>query len=199
MSHLIVETGSIIAGANSYVDVAYADAYFTARGDSVWAALPGGSPQSPVKEAALIKGADYLQQKYRLKWSGARMDALQALDWPRRGVAIPDFFDPFYKNAFVPPDFQNTLFVDTATVPDTIKQAQCILARQCLDASGALTVELQPPLGRVTQSERVGSIAVSYMPTAAGSRQTTIYWAVQQVIQWALRKDSSNSAPVIRA
>lgn len=191
---LIIETGAIVVGANSYIDHDYADAYFGVRLDAVWNALA-----TNVKEAALVRGVDYLQAKWRLRWAGARMDALQALDWPRRGVPIPDFFDPFYKNAFVPPDFQNTLFVDTATIPDLVKQAQCQMARQCVGSDGTLSVDLQPPLGRVTQSEKVGDIAVSYMANAAGNRQTTLYWAVEQLIQPFLRRDSGNSAPVVRA
>ena len=61
------------------------------------------------REFALIKAADYLEQKYRLLWKGSRAQSTQRMSWPRRGVDVPDFFDPFYRDlSNIPLSFQDT-------------------------------------------------------------------------------------------
>lgn len=77
---LIVEDGTGLAGAEAYISVADADAYFTARGNTAWAALT-----TQQKEQALRKGADYLQNYL---WRGHRYTAAQALSWPRCSVVV---------------------------------------------------------------------------------------------------------------
>lgn len=84
---LVVEDGTGVADAESYISVADADAYFAARGNAAWAGLDETS-----KEAALRKGCDYLESFY--KWKGMRATATQTLSWPRKcvvvdGVAVP--------------------------------------------------------------------------------------------------------------
>ena len=78
---LIVEDGSIVAGANSYASVAQADAYHADRLNAEWAALATDG-----KESALIKATDYLEQTYADAWKGYRVDADQPLSWPRYDV-----------------------------------------------------------------------------------------------------------------
>lgn len=78
---LIVEDGSRVAGADSYLSVADADTHHTARGNTGWTGDAGA------KEAALRKATDYLGQTYRQRWRGVRIDSNQALDWPRTGLA----------------------------------------------------------------------------------------------------------------
>ncbi|KGQ19929.1 Phage protein [Lysobacter dokdonensis DS-58] len=76
---LIVEDGSGVAGAESYISVADADTYFAARGNAAWAALT-----TDQKEQALRKGTDYMEARYR--WRGDRVADGQALSWPRSCV-----------------------------------------------------------------------------------------------------------------
>lgn len=97
-----VEDGSIVAGANSLVDVAYADAYHSDRGNLSW----DGSTE--VKQAALINATDYIFQKYSFR--GRVVEADQSLYWPR---------------ACVP-------YVEYNIIPDRLKQAICILALEAL-------------------------------------------------------------------
>lgn len=78
---LIVEDGSIVAGANSYASVADADAYFADRANAAWAALT-----TPQKQAALIQAGDYLEATYATAWKGDRVSADQPMSWPRVGV-----------------------------------------------------------------------------------------------------------------
>jgi hypothetical protein len=64
---LTVEDGTGKADAESYISVADADTYFTARNNATWAALSTSD-----KEAALRKATDYMLQAYRVRWAGMR-------------------------------------------------------------------------------------------------------------------------------
>lgn len=77
-----VEDGTGVAGANSLVDVAFADEYFADRGNTVWAALT-----TEQKQSALILASDYASTQYQYK--GHRASVEQALAFPRTGVVDP--------------------------------------------------------------------------------------------------------------
>ena len=82
----IVEDGSIVALANSFSDVASADAYFADRNpDSAWNDL--GTTE---KEDALVRGTDYIDTTYRLRWKGNKRTGDQALTFPRGNVHDED-------------------------------------------------------------------------------------------------------------
>jgi hypothetical protein len=73
---LIVEDGTGLSDANSYVSVAYADAYFLARNVTAWASLTN-------KEALLIQATDYMEAVYSESWKGTVLLDTQALSFPR--------------------------------------------------------------------------------------------------------------------
>lgn len=75
---LVVEDGTGLPDAEAYISVADTDAYFSARGNTAWAAL-----STDQKEQALRLGADYMGQVYGPRWCGERATSTQALDWPR--------------------------------------------------------------------------------------------------------------------
>lgn len=79
----VVEDGTGIDGANSFVDVAYADDYFADRGNTVWAALT-----EEQKQAALIQASDYVSTQYSYK--GTKIDTSRMLAFPRNGVVDPN-------------------------------------------------------------------------------------------------------------
>lgn len=194
---IIVEDGTVVANANSYVTLIEADNFFEARGDTVWTSLA----TDEAKEAALIRGAAYMQQKWRLQWKGSRVNAFQSMDWPRRGVDVPDFFDPFYRQVNVPLQFQDTVFIGENVVPQEIKDAQMLLAIAALDSSGALSAQLQPSYGRKTKREKVGSLEVEYMTAQEGgdTSMTTVYWDAARRIEPFLRPSSPHTARMVRA
>lgn len=73
---LILEDGTGVADAQSYIDVAFADAYFAARGVAAWTGADA------VKEQAIIRAMDYVETRWR--WLGAQQfPETQALAWPR--------------------------------------------------------------------------------------------------------------------
>lgn len=78
---IIVEDGSIVAGANSYVSEAELTAYAAERGITL----------SGTEEALLIKATDYLET---LEYIGDKKTADQDLQWPRENVRIDGFQFP---------------------------------------------------------------------------------------------------------
>lgn len=169
---LIVEDGSIVQGANSYVTAAYASAYHTNMGNFAWAAIPSQSntpaPAAGVmtQEALLIQATQYMCGVYRLRWQGWRVQpeaipnpALggvqgswlpgQSLDWPRIGVILRDTASFFV-------DQRMAYTVPANLVPDLVQKATCELALR------AATQDLWPDLDQRTLTEKVGPIQVNY-------------------------------------
>lgn len=94
--------------AESYVNVAYADAYFTKRLHSdLWVE---GAP----KENALAT-ATQLLDRY-MDWAGYRYNANQALGWPRRSVM----------------DDRN-IYYSVNVIPEKVKRATCELAYSLIE------------------------------------------------------------------
>jgi len=131
---IVVEDGTGKSTAESYISVADASTYHTARGNTAWAALTTDA----LREAALRKATDYMRQAYRSRWQGYRVNEDQALDWPRYDVEVEGYA------------------VDSDIVPTEIKNACAELA---LKASSA---DLNPDLTQGVLSEQVGSISVTY-------------------------------------
>lgn len=60
-ANFIVEDGTGVAGANSYVPVAYADQYFLDRNNASWT-----GDSATVKQPALVQATDYLTTRFLL-------------------------------------------------------------------------------------------------------------------------------------
>lgn len=73
------EDGTGVTGANAYIDVAFADDYFSDRGNATWTALT-----TTQKEQAIVRASDYLE--WRFKYKGYPKTSTQGLRWPRSGV-----------------------------------------------------------------------------------------------------------------
>ncbi len=79
---LIAEDGTGRADADSYVTLAFADAYHLAMGNAAWAeTLPD------VRESALRRATQYIDTRYRFQ--GEPLTSTQALSWPRDLVDWP--------------------------------------------------------------------------------------------------------------
>src|SRR3546814_1420651 len=93
---LVIEDGTIVAGANSYIDVPAAKVYASARGVDL-------GTDDAVTEQRLLSAMDYLES---LSYKGLRTDPdVQSLAWPRTGVTFdgrtfgPNTIPPQLKNA----------------------------------------------------------------------------------------------------
>ena len=80
---LIVEDGSVVAGANTFIsDVDFTD-YCTARGLSFPAT-------AELREPLIINGADYVDS-FRNRYQGTKASSEQELQFPRDNVVIDGF------------------------------------------------------------------------------------------------------------
>ena len=76
----VVEDGTGLETANSYVDVAFANAYFDERGICEW------EGESTEKEYHLIQATDYVDQRWGHLIKGKPLVTTQALEVPRYGA-----------------------------------------------------------------------------------------------------------------
>lgn len=165
---LIVESGTGASDSESYISVVDADTYFSNRGNTTWTALT-----TAVKEQSLRKATDFMGQLYRERWSGLRVKATQALDWPRYDVPRRDYGD----------------YYESTIVPTEVKNACAELAYK------ASSETLAPDLGVPVTSKTVGPISITY---AAGARQHKVYRAVENLLA-PLLKASGSMIRVVRA
>lgn len=72
----IVEDGTCVSNANSYISLEDANQYMTNKGREDWLAL-----SDEQKKISIIKGTEYVDNLYR--WRGQRLGIAQNLSWPR--------------------------------------------------------------------------------------------------------------------
>lgn len=98
MATIIVEDGTIVPNANSYVSEAFLVAYAADRGITL----------TGTDSVTIIKAMDYLENLPQ-PFQGYKNEEIQPLQWPRTGVWI-DGYD-----------------VDTDIIPSLLQQALCEL------------------------------------------------------------------------
>jgi hypothetical protein len=73
----VVEDGTGLSNANAYINVAFADTYFTERNDTAW------SGTTVEKEAFILRATDYIELIFGYKFLGKKFLESQALSFPR--------------------------------------------------------------------------------------------------------------------
>lgn len=173
---LIVETGQIVAGAESYVTVAEALAYHANRDNSTWSAASTAS-----QEASLRKATAYVDGKYRPRWKGKRVQAaVQPLEWPRFGVRM-DGAAPYPTHFAMMPGFFDLL--STTLIPQQLKDATCEAALR------ALAGDLMADMDMTKQREKIGPIETWY----TSARIATEYPAIDNLLSGLLVPDGQGS------
>lgn len=152
---LIVEDGSIVADANSYVTYDYALAYHALRGNSAWAA---GSEIN--QQYAIIRATQAVDSIYKGKWKGTPTEyGTQELEWPRQNVDV------------------NGTELDDDLIPAALKKAVCEAALRELAGANSMT----PDLDRGGEIKRVkaDTVEVEYMD---GANSTTTFTAIDGLL-----------------
>lgn len=132
---LVIEDGTGLPNASSYVSAAETLSYAEARGAIV-------SDDTEVLEAALVKALDYLEAQ-RARYQGSKTNpGVQALQWPRVNVILDcDYALP------------------SNVIPVELKRAQMQAALEVLAGR-----DLMPSSdGRVVKKEKVDVIETEYM------------------------------------
>jgi hypothetical protein len=174
---LIVEDGTQVAGAESYISVSGADTYFSNRGGATWSALA----TTAIKEQSLRKATDYMEGAYRDRWLGTRVSVVQVLSWPRAWVQIRDV--PVGYGAF-------GSYLQPNVVPAEVKQACAELA---LLASAQ---DLAPPLSRGKLQVTAGPVVIQYDPN---SPEYLRFRGVELRLSAWLRTSGSSMTKLVRA
>ncbi len=149
---LVVEDGSNVAGANSYIDLVFLNAYATARGYE----LPTDDAD---KEQLVILATDYLEH-FRDKYQGTKANTDQVLQWPRKDVTVDGLE---VEEDAIPIELQNA-------------QAQLVIEQNLgiklypVPASSSSTTTT--PTGEITQ-QTIGPITVKYSSGSTSSSTST--------------------------
>lgn len=145
---MVVEDGTGLIDANSYVDIAYADDYFSTRGQTEWVDL-----ETSQKEILLVKATDYIDSAF--KWKGTKKSNEQGLNFPRINLVNDDGFT--VKN-----------------VPLALKKA--VLECAYLIKDGTELFQSTNENGAVT-SEHIGSLSFTY-DISQKVKDTTLYESI---------------------
>ena len=134
---LIVEDGTGLTTAESYLSVADTDTYntkYTASAD--WIAATNDE-----KERSLRVATQYIDLQYGGRWRGTRTNETQALDWPRADVEDDDGFE-----------------IDEDAIPTDLEHATAEAALRDIAGDDLLAIETE---GDITADRiKVGPIEV---------------------------------------
>lgn len=141
-TQLIIENGTIVANANSLA---------TDDELKVWASIRNKSVPAtqPDREALLVLAMDYITSKEAML-KGCRVDELQTLPYPRKGVCVNDFR------------------IDSDVIPTNAKQAQLELA--ILAKESGLFIDGQ---NQNVAKEKLGDLEVEYFSGGSWSQVQT--------------------------
>lgn len=140
---IVVEDGTGLSNAESYLSVSGADSYHTNRGNDSW------TGSDAVKEQALRKATEYLDNHYQ--WIGDIYLTTQTLNWPRtfaydsQGRAVNNI------------------------VPSKVENAAAELALLAL-SEDLVPVTTSSDYAK---REKVGDLEIEYRDSAPASRQFT--------------------------
>lgn len=144
---LVIEDGTGKQNADSYVDIASADAYALRRRIMTWGGL-----EDDVKEGALVEGFDAIAQVFGRRFKGRRANPAQSAMWPREGVVIEG----------------RELAVNA--IPEAIKSAQIELALESLKPGGLWAV--RDPNAPVLIERKVGPITRKFAAPATPTQKS---------------------------
>lgn len=167
---LIVEDGTIVANANTFISEADFQTYCDNRGLSIDAFDPDAI------DAAIIRAGDWLNNEDRLWWRGLRVDDEQGMAWPRQSVLV---------------QLGTGTVLPSNLIPRKVKDAQCYLAYRQLT-----TGDVQPDLerGGGIQSVSAGGVAVTFMANASIE---TVYQAAIGILKPYLRRQYYTITPIL--
>ncbi len=165
---LVVEDGSIVAGAESYLSVTDADTYWTEHGSPT--AWTGATTAG--KEAALRYATQWIDDNF--SWTGLIVSSAQVLDWPRQSVY----------------DDQGRLVADTI-IPQKLKDATAEMAKNNIDSALAAT----QARGGDVKSEKVDVIEIVYMDWASPGVD---YPYVEDMLRGYTGSGQASMMPIVR-
>lgn len=177
---IIVETGSIVAGAETYVSVTDADTYHSNRNNTAWAAAI-----TATKEAALRAATAYVDGKYRKRWKGRKVQPVaQPLEWPRTGVSVANSGSGL-ASAFTDVGVNGLSLIPYNQIPQRLKDATCEAALRAL--AGPLSADAASNIKR----EKLDVMETEYFSPSASA---PVYPVIDNLLSDYIQAIGSNSA-----
>lgn len=158
---MIVEDGTGLINSNSYVDLDFADNYFSARGKTEWSALT-----EEQKEFALVNATDYIDSAF--DWNGRKAKYEQALRFPREKLVDVDG----YEVVGIPANLKE------AVTECALKISQQVEMFQTVESNGAVT------------SEKIGDLSFSY-DVSHKEKDKTLYDVINLRLRGLFKDKSS--------
>lgn len=143
---LIIEDGSIVPGANSFVTAAELVTYADDYGLTI--------PATTADQERILRRAAL--QMSALSWKGAESVPLQPLSWPRQDVYVGNVSSGLTWGGAR--SWNDEYIIPPNVIPDQIKKGQMALAAEIFADD---TTPAETKQGQVT-SETVGPISVDY-------------------------------------
>lgn len=150
---MIIEDGTIVTDADSYVSIEFADSYFSARGETSWIELDEDS-----KAHALVKATDFVDNIFA--WNGKKASANQSLNFPRTELIDRDGYK-------------------VEGIPSKLKQAVCLAS--LISSSGEELFRTNESNGAVV-SEKIGEIAFTY-DVSKQVQDKTLYESINSLLR----------------
>ncbi len=148
---LIKETGAGLANANSYADLADANAYHDGHlYASAWTAATDAQ-----KSTALVMASRLIDAEFQ--FNGTRTVESQSLQWPRTNCLDPDKAPNPVLTSLV---LLSDPFVPANILPKAVVQATCEMARELLIADRTVA-----PAGEGLKYQNVGTTQTGYDKT----------------------------------
>ena len=148
---MIVEDGTGLSNADSFVSVAYADTYFSDRNITAWASLTN-------KEALLIQATDYIEAVYSQSWKGTTLNDTQSLSFPR-----------IINDETVYPDRLKKAVCELALKADSGSLLEDTEQRTIEESVGSITVKYAEFANQKTQYSFVYNLVSPYLLSSGAS------------------------------
>lgn len=168
---VVVENGTGMSNANSYLSRDNANTYHADRLNDLWT-----DSDDAVKDAALIKATQFLDAEYGGKFKGSKKVATQALMWPRVEATDRAGDD-----------------VASDSVPQQIKDATAELALRAITTGNLSPDEKRG--GRI-KSQTLGELSVTYED---GAPSGTAFKFVDQILRSLIGGSGGAVVKVARA
>ena len=138
---LVKENGTGVAGANTYIDLDYANTYMSDMGYSDWAMIGAAA-----RTSSILRAMNYIEA---LPWKGYKADKDYPLEWPRAGVIDGNEYP-----------------VDEDIIPEKLMKAQAEAALREIE-TGTLQPDVEGPSN--IQTMKAGSLAITYFDGKSGT------------------------------
>lgn len=155
---IIVEDGTIVTGANSYVSASTLNTYATNRGKTI----------SGTKEDLLIQAMDYLESQ---SFKGAKRTSDQPLQWPRVDVVV----DGYYQDSDeIPQLLKDALCQIAIAIDEGNDPSQDIPRTAIRQKVGDLEVEYSPNSSPVAINRKIKNALWKLLSNSSGGNSLSV-------------------------